>query len=282
MGREARGRCRAGCAPSTWSRLSPSGTIFSAPDGITDWAVATFALNTVSRGADVGVVSPKALPDPLVDLMWSHLQFSHNTFAFASDGTAAHESMVAHMLPSKDTQARKQRVPVPIARRKRPEGASPDPVCAFHWVRVDWLCRQASVPPQARESTLFFTHADGRPYTSEDVAAIGKRIASLAGWPAEEVALVGAKWARIGGATDFYDEFAEEGRAISSSGAADGPRTSTRSTRAHPSRVSSRHRSALAIHAASTSSAFSPATHSQPPAEASGGTGVAERALLPD
>ena len=214
MGREARGRCRAGCAPSTWSRLSPSGTIFSAPDGITDWAVATFALNTVSRGADVGVVSPKALPDPLVDLMWSHLQFSHNTFAFASDGTAAHESMVAHMLPSKDTQARKQRVPVPIARRKRPEGASPDPVCAFHWVRVDWLCRQASVPPQARESTLFFTHADGRPYTSEDVAAIGKRIASLAGWPAEEVALVGAKWARIGGATDFYDEFAEEGRAI--------------------------------------------------------------------
>ena len=183
---------------------------FGATDGLLDWALATWALNVVARGADPGVVTPRAVPDPAVDLMWAH-------FLFLGDATGSLPgpcTLTTMMVPSKDTEGRKQRAPVPIQQRPQVDGQGPDPVCAWHWVHEAFTSRKHLVPAGAEHTTLFFTHADGTPYSSRDMVRVGQQIARLAGWPAAEVATVGAKWARIGGASDYRDLLGEEGKAF--------------------------------------------------------------------
>jgi hypothetical protein len=180
---------------------------FDAPDGDLKWACACILVNTVSRGADAGVVKRGDTPNPRVDLMWSHIVWRTTRL----DG----DFVTPHMVPSKDTDARQRRTPIPIAKRARLMDGQPDPVCAYYWVRKAWTRREGRVPSWARDSTLFFTWADGTPFCSEDVAAIGKEIARKAGWPESEVARVGAKCFRVGGASDFRDIYGEvEGRSI--------------------------------------------------------------------
>ena len=66
----------------------------------------------------------------------------------------------------------------------------------------------------SQPGTYVFARPDGTPFTSKDVADIGQRIARCAGWPAAEVARIGAKCFRVGGATDYADELGVEGRDV--------------------------------------------------------------------
>jgi len=180
---------------------------WSDPEAYTKWSCALAAWNGAFRGADMGVAEAWQTPDPLVHLMWSHVRR-------LGDSRVGEEGLVFDALSSKDTDGRKKRMPVPFAKRPPMLDGSPDPLCPVHWVLLDRAMRACNVPERLRAVTLFYSHPDGSPYTSKDVAAIGKEIATLAGWSAEEVRTVGAKWARIGGATDLYEVFGEEGRAI--------------------------------------------------------------------
>jgi hypothetical protein len=171
------------------------------------WALLAFGHNTVSRGIDIGVRSNGARPDPMVDLMWSHISWPN--------AMGDNHHMVAGMVPSKDVRARLKRCPIPIAKRPKLAGGSPDPMCAYHWVRRLWTQRQHLVPVEERPYTLFFTRDDGTPITPDDVVKAGREAARLAGWSADEIAKLGAKMLRVGGATDYrLDLGVEEGKAI--------------------------------------------------------------------
>ena len=110
------------------------------------------------------------------------------------------------MLPSKDTRARLPRRPIPISRRSSSAPFLSDPLDTYDWIWMAWMQRAAHVATSARPHTLFFSHADGPPICSLDMLRIGQDTARAAGWRQDRVQLVGAKWARIGGATDYRDQ----------------------------------------------------------------------------
>ena len=66
------------------------------------------------------------------------------------------------------------------------------------------------VPAAQHATAPLFAFDDGTPFCSDDVASIGADIAAHAGWSAVEVADVGAKCFRIGGATDLRDWYGVE------------------------------------------------------------------------
>ena len=175
---------------------------FSLPDADLDYACVLWMHNTISRGADPGVKRKGARPDPLVDMMWSHLQW-----ASMPQGGSFREFLTSYVVPSKDTNARQQRCPIPSAKRAaRPDG-SIDPLCVCHFLRHAWTARSAVVPRGLRATTLFFTHSNGTPYCAEDVERLAKKVAFLAGWPMEQVHQVGAKAFRIGACSDLYEDY---------------------------------------------------------------------------
>ena len=167
--------------------------------GVVEHAARLFAHNIVGRGADPGVIRSTDKPNPGRDLMWTH-------FDWETGRRSSPPVLYVHMVPSKDTGAMLPRRPIPISRRSTNAPFLSDPLDAYDWIARAWMLREAQVHQRDRATTLFFTHPDGRPFCSEDVARIGRDTAKAAGWAPERVKLVGAKWARIGGATDFRDQ----------------------------------------------------------------------------
>ena len=175
-------------------------------EDVLDYAASLFVHNIVRRGADVGVVDPADVPNPNRDLMWSHLDWHTQLPGSATP------IVTAHVLTSKDKDATAQRLPMIIQRRSTTSAFLSDPLDTYDYLKLCWNLRQAAVPSDRRATTIFFAHTDGRPFSSNDVERCGKKIARAAGWPEDRVAKVGAKWGRIGGATDFRDVFGPSGR----------------------------------------------------------------------
>ena len=184
--------------------------------GMLEWAVGLGAHAMLLRGGEVGTVTGKAADASRII-----------TIASVTPRAPCYESrwlpwMTVDVVSIKDTAVAHKPVPVPIRKRRSAEG--PDPLCAYsavmalHCVRCrevpacpgpcTWCHRQAGTrkpagrPPVgcARANAPLFTGSDGKVLDTKAINGIAKRMASLAGIPAEAVS---ARLWRVGGATDL-------------------------------------------------------------------------------
>ena len=181
-----------------------------------EWAIALTAHNLMLRGGEVGRCGSKPF-DPARDLTLASIVLME-----PCADSRWRPWLIVWVVSIKDGAMRFRAVPLGIAQRQDPT----DPLCAYSALYQHWRARCAAVPAcqracawcrpkpgaprpggkppascQRARAPLFVTDAGGE-YCTDDVRALGRRMAEAAGIPS---AAVGGKLWRIGGATDCRD-----------------------------------------------------------------------------
>ena len=192
-------------ANAGYDRLSEMGAV--------TWASAANAICLLLRGGEVGVPDDAPSIDPRRIITWGSFEWQ-SAAPLVNQGRPW---LIEYVVPIKVRDGGGKGYPTPVPRTHDGPFLS-DPVDPYDavawawWIRAgppntpfpvdgagrpaaDWQLRA----PPADLSEAFFSHANGDPFTTTHVRAIGKSIARAAGVPAEDV---GAKCFRIGGATD--------------------------------------------------------------------------------
>jgi hypothetical protein len=182
-----------------------------------DFGLAHTAIQVCARGGEPGIRErmTEADFDPSRGVVWTDI-----VWRTAAESQSSLPSIDFYWYPAKDGRVTHRKVPIPISRiHDGPPGSRPD--CPYDAIRALWDLRSphvAACPPGcshracARSQTPFFRADDGKLVDTPYMAALGGRWATALGLPAEGV---GAKWARIGGATDIFDAMGvAEGAAI--------------------------------------------------------------------
>lgn len=168
----------------------------SSTAGVVRWAMARIAHNCLMRGIELGRGEK---PTDLFDAKRG-LCVGHFVWRPALAALGRRPILIVWMVPAKDPQKKKKRMPVPIMRRL-PEGeADFSGRCTYEAVRRAWLHRSAAVPRAEWLSTPFFVRADGEAVSTADVRKVARDIRTTVGKDASEV---GAHSFRIAGATDL-------------------------------------------------------------------------------
>ena len=200
------------------------------PQGVVDHAGALTGHNCVLRGGELGV--PDGVePDRRRIISWQSLTWQRRRLE-----SRQRPWVIVRVSPRKDINARAKPYPCPVARRHDgPLGA--DPLCTYDALALAWWRRRApaDVPfpvdaagrpaenwwvedgrwtprPDAPQMTrpFFERVATGGVFTTAYVGEIARRIGRAAGMSAEEVARLGGKSFRIGGATDYRASLGDE------------------------------------------------------------------------
>ena len=193
--------------------------------GAVDWAAAVVAHNALLRGGEVGVPDGKP-PDSSRIVAWHSFSWQ------APRPESLHRPwLILRVVPIKDPEGSRSAYPIPIPRRHDgPFGSDPmcpyDAAAAAWWMRcgvagrpfpVDSLGRPQpgweQLAPPHRPSSPFFTDASGAVMDTSYVRGLARRLARFGGLPEADVADVGAKAFRIGGATDWRLEAGAAGEA---------------------------------------------------------------------
>ena len=194
--------------------------------GCVDWAAALIAHNALMRGGEVGVPDGKAA-DPARVIAWH--SFSWQAPRPESFGRPW---LILRVVPIKDPTGSKSAYPIPVPRRHDGPFGS-DPMCPYDAAATAWWlrCAPASQPfpvdalglPRLgweqlasphRPSTPFFTDSTGAVMDSSYVRALARRLARLGGMSDADVADVGGKAFRVGGATDWRLEGGDIGELV--------------------------------------------------------------------
>ena len=194
-----------------------------------EWVVALVAHNLLLRGGEVGSTDGGRF-DAARDLSVLSVDLRE-----PCSESAWLPWLIVWVVSIKDAAARFRAVPIPVRARLATQGAAPDDLCAYtalkrHVLRLrnetpacaencQWCDRSpleprvGGQPPQtcARAHTPLFTTAAGKPYVTNDVRVMGRRMAALVGMPGDAV---GGKLFRVGGATDLRDVLGDEGMRV--------------------------------------------------------------------
>lgn len=163
------------------------------------WAVLWLSHNLLMRGGEPGVTD-KATFSPTTGLTIADIDWVE-----PCEETAYFAALVVDLMPIKDTNNTRQRIPCPVRRvSSRPTQRLPvEPeACAWDAVRRYWLVRSEEVGQADWTQAPFFTHADGVPVCTSDVRTFIRQAAEAAAEPEPEDFY--ARALRVGGATDLY------------------------------------------------------------------------------
>ena len=197
-------------------QLVQAGWDMTSSSGRDEWVVALTASNALLRGGEVGTTADKCI-DPGRDLMIT----SVDLMAPCPESRGRPWSIL-WVVAIKDPSVSHRAEPIPIAKL----ADESDPLCTYtalaaHTERrkrqvpqcrasCKWCQRNVGTPPPsgkppatcARANAPLFLTDEGKPYTTNDVRALARRMAAVLEIPVEAV---GGKTFRIGGATDLRD-----------------------------------------------------------------------------
>ena len=184
---------------------------------IFDFGLGHASLQTCARGGEPGL-RERQRPgdfDPSRGVVWTDL-----VWRTPAESQSHLPSLDLYWYPAKDGKVRHRKVPIPISRlHDGPLGARPD--CPYDAILALWSERSPHIAACApgcdhtacvRSRTPFFVTDEGAIVDTPYMAALGAKWAAALGLPAKGL---GAKWARIGGASDLFDALGvAEGAAI--------------------------------------------------------------------
>ena len=212
-----------GVRAETLSNAASAGADRGSAQGAVDWAAAVIAHNAILRGGEVGVQCGRD-PDPSRVISWK-------SFGWQAPRAESlwRPWLILSVVPIKDPRGSKSAYPIPVPRRHDgPMGS--DPLCPYDAAAIAWWLRCAPrgqpfpvdargwplpdwhlTAPPPRPGAPFFTDASGTVMDTTYVRNLARRLARLGGMPEADVADVGGKAFRIGGATDLRYECGEQG-----------------------------------------------------------------------
>ena len=172
-----------------------------------DFGLAHTAIQVCARGGEPGIRErmTEADFDPSRGVVWTDI-----VWRTAAESQSNLPSIDFYWYPAKDGRVTHRKVPIPVSRiHDGPAGSRPD--CPYDAIWALWELRSphiAACPTGCthrtciRSQTPFFRADDGNLVDTPYMAALGGRWAKALGMSADGI---GAKWARIGGATDIFD-----------------------------------------------------------------------------
>jgi hypothetical protein len=149
-------------------------------DGLVLHCSGTLLTQVVGRGGEPGLVDGQKQSDwkAATGFTWADIQWASQEESTRING--GRPFFRAWWFPIKDTDVRRQKVPIPVSRmHDGPTGS--DPRCAYDAVLQLWQLREGSVPESKRSSTPFFTLTSGLVIDTKHIRQHARHIATLVG-----------------------------------------------------------------------------------------------------
>ena len=183
--------------------LVEAGYDLSSARGRLKWAAALLAHNLLLRGGEIGR-SDKRPFDAARGITWGSFDWKGAPCA----ESCWREWLVVWICASKDPEWRHSAVAMPICRRSLPgQEMGADPLCVYDALRATWSDREMCEIGGYDEAAPFFVAADGvSAWRSTDTKELAREMARTLKLPPDEF---GAKFARIGGATDLREQLGD-------------------------------------------------------------------------